>query len=512
MPASVYRFGNFRLDLARHELLCDNRPVAVEPQVFSVLKALIENRERTVAKDDLMAMVWPGRVVSDSALSSRIKSARHAIGDDGKAQALIKTIHGFGFRFVGEVVEDDVRPSTGGCADQRPSIVVLPFTLLGNDVKQAVLSQGLAHDIITGLSRLRWLKVIARASAFRLTAAGMSYAEMHRLTHARYCLAGCLEIDGKELAINFELIDMAAESVLWAERITGSLDDVHEVRSDIVTRTIAAFELQISAHEVQRAKLKSPDNLDTWESYHLGISHLFRFTEKDNQAATTLFRRAVELEPGFARAHAGLSAAEFQNAFNAYKGVDRDTSVRIARESAERSIELDSLDPMANFVMGRTHWLSGDPTASLPWLERAVALNPNYAQGYYAHGLASLMASEELRGYQDSEQAVSLSPLDPFLYGFYGIRAFSYIADGDVANARLWAVKAACQPGAIPVMDLLAAATCAMDGASDQAETWLRKARGRKPDIDSDYFFRALQFSPGVVRQRIQAAFSRLGL
>jgi len=535
----IFSFGHYQLNTKKHELLLNGKSIAVEPQVFAVLHVLLANRERVVPKEELMETIWPGRIMTDAALSSRIKSARQAIGDDGKNQTLIKTIHGIGFRFVGEIEPESepapvvttqnnapqlltpelltpelLTPEAAASVieDNRPSILVLPFHFASQQEKLDILPQGLAHDIITGLSRLRWLKVIARASAFQFTAATNSFADMRRLTRARYCLSGFIEVIANRLAVNLELIDMAHESVLWAERIMGSLDDIHSVRSEIVTKAVGVLELQISTKEAQLALLKSPENLDAWESYHLAISHLFRFNERDNLAATTLFRRAVDLEPDFARAHAGLSAAEFQNAFNLYNGVDRNQSVRIAQESAERSIDLDRLDPLANFVMGRTHWLYGDAQASLPWLERAIALNPNYAQGYYAHGLASLMASHELRGYEDSEQAVSLSPLDPFLYGFYGIRAFSYLADDDVLNAKTWAEKAACQPESIPVMDLLAATTCDLAGDAANAQRWVSKAKQRKPDIDSHYFFKALPFAQGGVRTKIQLTLTKLGL
>ncbi len=507
----VYRFESYQLNIHRHELLRDGQPVAVEPQVFSVLQALIEHRQRTLRKDELMEMIWPGRIMSDAALSGRIKSARQAIDDDGKQQRLIKTVHGVGFRFVGQVATADYNATVNAIHEYpRPSILVLPF--VGPANSQAVLPQGLAHDIITGLSRLRWLKVIARASAFQLSAVNQTFADLRRVTGVRYCLSGCLELVGPQLAVNLELVELSDETVLWADRITGKLDDLHAVRADIVTKTVSVLELHISANEAQTALLKSPDNLDAWESYHLGLAHLYRFNDRDTRAATALFEQAISLEPEFARAHAGLSAAQFQNAFNRYPGVDRDSSVGIARASAERSIELDPLDPLANFVMGRSYWLSGDSHASLPWLERAIALNPNYAHGYYAHGLASLMASQELRGYQDATQALSLSPLDPFLYGFYGIRAFSYLADEDIHSARQWAEKAACQPGAIAVMDLMAAATCELAGDPAQAQVWLGRARARKPDINRHYFFEALPFAQGQVRTHILAALTQLGV
>lgn len=515
-------FEQYRIDTSTYQLSHDGAVVDVEPQVFSVLRLLIENRHRTVSKEDLIDHVWRGRVMSDAAISSRIKSARKAIGDDGKSQRLIKTVHGIGFRFIGEVEaypsEQDQRLISAPISDpainekdQRPSIIVLPFEEAA-DGGNKVLSLGLAHDIITGLSRLRWLKIISRSSAFRVASGLSDLKALCQLTSVRYCLSGAMTHKNKRLTIRYELSDLNSGEVLFAEQFQMKAEGINEAREEIIKRLILSLELRISDNEAQRAQLQSVDNLDAWEAYHLATSHLYRFTEKDNAKATLLFQHATRLEPQFARAHAGLSAAEFQNAFNLYSGVDREAAVQSARDSAELSIELDRLDPLANFVMGRAHWLCDETELSLPWLERAISLNPNYAHGYYAHGLALLMSNNQQQCYENSEQAMSLSPLDPFLYGFYGIKAFSYLADEDIPNARIWSEKAAQQPEAIVVMDLLAAAACEMDNDLAAAQKWAARGKRRKPDIDHQYFFKALPFAAGKVRLLIGDSLKRLGV
>lgn len=517
----IVNFGEFRLDTNRYQLFKNSQPVDVEPQVFTVLQLLIEQRHRVVTKDDLIKHVWQGRIMSDAAISSRIKSARQALDDDGRTQRFIKTVHGIGFRFVGEVnvypddnkleanrSKDSVSIEVG---DKRPSIVILPFTQEPNDTS-SIVSQGLAHDLITGLSRLRWLKVISRSSAFRVANTEADLSSLCELTSVRYCLSGFMRIDGTSITLNFELSDLASASVLHADQCVIQKDEINQIRSEITNKLITLLELQISENEAQRAQLKSTENLDAWEAYHLATAHLYRFTGKDNEQATHLFKRAISMEPSFARAHAGLSAAEFQNAFNLYAGVDRNRAVESAIHSAEKSIELDRLDPLANFVMGRSYWLKGDTEHSIAWLDRAITLNPNYAHGYYAYGLASLMASDEQRVYDHSAHAISLSPLDPFLYGFYGIKAFSYLADEDVKSARVWAEKAALQPEAIALMDVLAAAMCEMDDDISAARKWVEFAKKRNPLIDQNYFFKALPFSHGKIRSLISSSLIRLGM
>ena len=170
----IYAFEDYRLDVGARELRRANEVVPVEPQVFDLLHLLIENRARVVGRDEIVERIWKGRIVSDTAISSRVKSARQAIGDDGERQRLIRTHHGVGFRFLGEISEPSpVSVSTpaqpapqGETAPSRPSIAVLPFHLVGIAGPYVPIADALPHDLIVELSRLHWLKVIARGSSF----------------------------------------------------------------------------------------------------------------------------------------------------------------------------------------------------------------------------------------------------------------------------------------------------------------------------------------------------------
>ena len=180
----IYAFGSIELDMAKVELRDNGEPRSIEPQVFALIAYLAEHRDRMVSRDELFEKLWEGRVVSDSALASRIKSARQALGDDGRTQAIIKTVHGQGLRFIADVrvqhapvvaispaVSEGVERSAPGVAPDatsRPSIAVLPFRSTGATGDWATVADGLPHDLITELARLRWLFVVARGSSFRL--------------------------------------------------------------------------------------------------------------------------------------------------------------------------------------------------------------------------------------------------------------------------------------------------------------------------------------------------------
>ena len=250
----IYVFADCSLDIDRRELWRGNDRVAVEPQVFDLLHYLIQNRERVVSKDDLIAHVWNGRIVSDSSLSSRITAVRRAVGDGGDQQRLIRTIARKGLRFVGEVRED--RSSGGASAPQRsphverdtvalaspgpppplpdkPSIAVLPFTNMSGDPEQEYFSDGITEDIITALSRLRWFFVIARNSTFVYKGQAVDVRSVGRDLGVRYVLEGSVRKSGHRMRITSQLLEATTGSHIWTERYDRELTDIFALQDEI---------------------------------------------------------------------------------------------------------------------------------------------------------------------------------------------------------------------------------------------------------------------------------------
>ena len=412
----IFRFAPFELDVARVELRQDGRPVALEPQVFALLAFLVEHRDRLVSRDEIFEKVWDGRIVSDSALTSRVKSARRTLGDDGKSQRFIKTVHGQGFRFVADVQveredgpivgtdgQDDPMATSAAEPGGRPSIAVLPFRVIGDAGAYASIAEGLPHELITELARLRWLFVIARGSSFRLRDKELDMREVGRLLGVRYGLTGTVEVSGRQLVVTADLIDTRGGDVVWGERYTGYVDDVHAVRDEIRSKILASLEIQIPLHEASAARLTDSHDLDAWSAYHLGLQRVYHFNASDNAAAGELFEHAISLDPGFARAHAGLSFVHFQTAFMR-RTDDIAAEILLARDCAQRGVDIDPLDPFVNFTMGRSYWLEGDLDRASSWLERSTSLSPNYAQGHYARAWTETMAGRgpDGRGFSDS--------------------------------------------------------------------------------------------------------------
>jgi TolB-like protein len=514
----IYAFEDYRLNLGARELRRGNAVVPVEPQVFDLLHLLIESRARVVRRDEIVERIWKGRIVSDAAISSRVKSARQAIGDDGERQRLIRTHHGVGFRFVGDVSEAAVAAVSslaqpvfqGDMAPSRPSIAVLPFHLVGIAGPHAPVAEALPHDLIVELSRLRWLFVIARGSSFQFRGSGAAIERVRTALNVRYCLSGVVEIALDRMTVTVELCDTDDKGIVWSECYETGVGAVHEVRAQIARAVVNALELQIPANEARRA-LKSPENLDAWSAYHLGLHHLYQFNREGTGRAAALFEEAIAKEPGFARAYAGLSFAHFESGFLGFAG-DVSQAAALAHRYAEQSLEHEPLDPFGNLVMGRAAILRGDVEGSVPWLDRANELSPSYAQGKYSRAWAGTMLGEGVDGRALVDAALQLSPLDPLLYGMLGVRAFSHMALDQPEEAALWAERAARAPRAHPLIDLIAAVAHGLNGDDVRAEAWARSALVRRPDLTGADFLKAFPFQDPITRQRISATLARLNV
>jgi TolB-like protein len=525
----IYRFGDFELDPAAVELRGRGGACNLEPQVFALLTLLIENHDRLVSKDEIIEKVWDGRAVSDAAIASRVRSARQALGDDGQAQRFIKTVHSRGFRFVAEVraalgskrslalqsgeVNDGAHavPSAGQ-PDRvsRPSIAVLPFRVSAKEERFAALASALPDELISELSRLRWLFVTARGSSFRLRLANADFGDIGTVLGVRYCLTGAIEISEQRLVVVVELVDTLDSGVVWADRFSGRIDDVHMMREDIRGQVLVALDIQIPFHEAALARSSAPGDLDAWSAYHLGLQHIYRFNRADNAAAAHLFQRAVRLDPGFARAHAGLSFVHFQTAFMRYTD-DVASEVRQARHFAERALALDPLDPFVNFTMGRSFWLNGDLDSSLSWLERATSISPNYAQGIYARAWTEVLGNRANDARRHVDLAMRLSPIDPLYYAMMATRGFTHMVRGEDAEAADWAERGARAPGAHVLIAMIAAAAQSLAGHPARAEWWAANVRERNPALSRDDFFRAFPMKSESARSRVLRALVQLG-
>src|SRR5207342_3013608 len=387
-----FLFGDHTLDADRRELRRGAEPIAVEPQVFDLLIYLVENRDRVVSKDDLIASIWGGRVVSDSTLTSRINAARKAVGDSGDNQKLIRTIARKGLRFVGDVrvtplgadpsdllsrAHEDAQDSShlAWPLPDRPAIAVLPFVNMSGDPEQEYFSDGISEDIITALSKLRWFFVIARNSSFTYKGKAVHMKQVGEELGVGYVVEGSVRKGGDRVRITAQLNDVATGGHIWAERYDRGLADVFAVQDEITEAIVAAIEPQLYAAESFRAQRKPPDSLDAWDLVMRALSHHWRVTRQDNVVAQALLEKAIAIDPNYGQAF-GVLATSYM--FTAHMGwMDMAAAMPIAERAALAAIRADCEDPWAHYALGSVCLFTRRFDDSLAEFEVALRLNPN---------------------------------------------------------------------------------------------------------------------------------------
>jgi TolB-like protein/Flp pilus assembly protein TadD len=509
---------SYSVDLAARELRCGDAVVPVEPKVFDLLRLLIEERARVVSKDELVERLWDGRAISDAALSSCVKAARRALGDDGQRQRMIRTIARRGFRFVGPVVSGIAAAAAAAPAEfapdlplpERPSIAVLPFQLVGEAEAHPVIAEGLGTDITVRLARTRWLFVTARASAAQFRTPDLDPVEIGARLGVRYLLHGKVMIDGARLRLTAVLADAVAGCEIWAERFDRDLADIFAVQDEVGDLVVAAVEAEIEAKERHRALLRPLASLDAWSAYHRARGHLFRFRAEDYDEAERLLDHAARLDPTSPRVFAGRSFVHWQRAFLEL-APDRDAAVARAFAEARQSLALDPRDPQGHWVLGRAHILVGEFERAVDELRTTVELSPNFAHGQYSLAFALTYAGSSAEAIGAVERAHRLSPYDPMLFAFDAQRAILYTLGGEPERGAEWIARAVRRPNAHYQLLAIAAWCHELAGRREAARLYVETLKAARPRYARADYFRAFPFR-GAPRALIEPILARLGL
>ena len=521
-----FLFDNHALDTDRRELRRGSERIAVEPQVFDLLVYLVQNCDRVVSKDDLIASVWHGRIVSDSTLTSRINAARKAVGDSGEDQKLIRTVVRKGLRFVGTVHArsngaepahaagplDEVRGQSraGLPLPDRPAIAVLPFINRGGDAEQEYFSDGISEDIITALSKLRWFFVIARNSSFTYKGKAVHLKQVADELGVRYVLEGSVRKGGDRVRITAQLNDVATGSHIWAERYDRELADVFAVQDEITEAIVAAIEPQLYAAENFRAQRKPPNSLDAWDLVMRALSHYWRVTRQDNMVAQALLEKATAVDPNYGQALGVLATSHM---FSAHMGwTDLAMVAPIAERAALAAILIDSEDPWAHLALGCVYLFARRFDDCLAEFELALRLNPNFslAQGY--HGLALCYCGRWEEGDVAAHRALRLSPRDPFSAIYCGIAAYAQFVGGNYDEAIRLAREGIRQRGDFVGAHRVLTAAAGMAGQGDLAKVALQELCRAQPNICLAWIERQMPMKREADRDHYLEGFRRAGL
>jgi TolB-like protein len=448
----VLAFGDLSLDIERRELRRGGDPVDLAPKAFDLLAFLIEQRDRVVSKDDLLQAVWGGRIVSESALTTRINAVRRALGDDGSTQRLIRTFIRKGVRFIGEVRElpDPMAPGASLAVTDKPSLAVLPFENLTGDPEQDYFVDGMVEEITTAIARFPWLFVTARNSSFAYKGRAVDVREVARELGVRYVLEGSVRKSGNRVRIAGQLIDTATGAHIWAERFDGALDDIFELQDQVSGGVAGAVEPQLRLAEIERARRKPTASLDAYNLHLRALAQCHKRTRESLAEEVRLSQQALECDPGYAAVMATISGCrclQRNRHWIAEDGPEVEEGIRMAW----RAIASARADPEVLSIAGfALAFLAGDNGAALSAIDRAIDLNPNLALAFGHRALVLVFLNRPDEAISAAQHAIRLSPRHPMTFNFVQAQAFAHLAAGRYEAGLPWAEEALRENAGLP--------------------------------------------------------------
>jgi TolB-like protein/Flp pilus assembly protein TadD len=410
-PAYVLHFdpGNARLWV-------DGRESQLTPTQISMLRYFALNPKRVISKREILDKVWPDTHVTDDLVKDYVRKLRRILDDDPNQPRFIETVRGMGYRFVGSVSVsgvDEITQSAVAASRSAPSIAVLPFADASDGDSQAYFSAGIAEDIIAELSRFRSLVVIARDSSLSYDARTAAAARVGRELDAQYLLRGSVRRSGDRLRIHAQLIEADSDVCVWAESYDRRVEDVFAVQSEVSAAIVSTLVGRLEDFGRRRAVRKEPEDLAVYDCLLLGNWHLRQGGRLDVFEARRLYRRAIELEPTYARAHAELAFSYLLELWSDWTA-DYKAAMDMAYALAKKAVALDELDSRAHLYLAVTHHkAAGDFNSAAAHYRMAHKLNPNDYDLFCLWAWVLALSGKAEEAIACAGHAIRLSPLTP---------------------------------------------------------------------------------------------------
>jgi TolB-like protein len=489
--AASYKFGPFHLDAEREVLLNGTEPVAVGRRAVALLRILLEQPGGLISKDALIKAAWGGLAVEENNLPVQIAALRRVLEEAPGREHRIETLPRRGYRFVGTVAKEMQGGGAVAAIDalprlavpDRPSIAVLPFTNMSDDPARDYFADGITEDIITELSRFRWLFVIARNSTFTYKHRAVDVKQVGRELGVRYALEGSVRRAGEQVRITAQLIDAATGTHLWADRFDGRLADIFNLQDRVTSSVVGAIAPKLEQVETEHAKGKPTENLNAYDCYLRGMASFYRYTMEATDEALRHFYRAIDLDPDFAAAYGMAAMCYTQREGNRWM-TDPLRELAEAARLARRAIELGRDDAVALWNAGNVlGFLLRDFETGAHFVDRARALNPNLASAWWASGWARVHLGDPEVALVHFAQAMRLSPVDPMMFLMQTGMAFAHFIAGRSEEAASWAERAWREkPNWLNTLRI-AAASHGLAGHLDRAQLAIARLREIDPEF-----------------------------
>ena len=368
----------------------------------------------------------------------------------------------------------------------KPSIAVLPFVNMSNDLEQEYFSDGMTEDIITALSRLRWLFVIARNSSFTYRGQAVDVKEVGRNLGVRYVLEGSVRKAASRVRVTAQLIDAETGNHIWAEKYDRELTDIFSLQDELTEAISTHVNSELAGNERQIAQEKPTNDLKAWDLYQRGMWHFYKYTPDGLIEARRFFQRAADQSPKFAYPIAGLAMASFNEVILGH-AKDSETVLREGLRFAEQAVALDSRDGYTYYALGRISAMLGAHERAISAAEKAIELNPSAAHFYYGLGFALIWSGRASEAVAPITRAIRLSPQDPQIWTFYHLRGVAHMLEGDFEHG-IGDAKSSVQAKSNEFWPYLYLAWAYTElGREDAARAALERTRDLNPDISVGY-------------------------
>lgn len=565
--SAACRIGEWWVDPATNEIRRDGEAARLEPKVMEVLVYLAARPGRVVSREELLSALWPGVVVGDDTLTQAVIKLRKALQDSARSPAYIETISKRGYRLVarvGEGAASSAEPAaTVGAGEtdapleaqprtrwlwvfgttgiallilaavvilyqrqraeddeswlaahlpalekelaQRPAalpaVAVMPFEALAQEADQVYLAGGITADLTTDLSRLSGLRVVSIS--------GPAGTALEGAAAARYIVSGTVQRISGKLKVNVRLVDNQSAQQLWAERYERSLGDPFALNEEIIARLLEALSVRIRDAERARLAGRYTRNLDAYDYFLRGQAAYLARERTENSTAREMYRRAVELDPAFARAYAGLAlthTADYRNQWVA----DPSQALARAAELAETAVRIDPQLPDVYAVLGYVRVLQGQHKQAISTLRRAVELDRFYADAYAYLGAAHTNIGQPAKTVPLLRIAMRLNPETGFIYFLVLGRAYLFHGDLEQASINLRAALAR-NPGDLETRVFMAA-TLVAAGNLGEARWETEEIRTLQPDFSTGRWLKTHPMTDAGQRERLMRLLAQVGL
>jgi len=516
-------FEDCILDTGRRELRRGGALVPLQPQVFDLLEYLIQHRHRVVSRNDLLEVIWQGRIVSDAALDTRLSAARQAVGDSGSRQRLIRTMRTKGFRFIGSVRQEPLSNKTACVAegsDNRPlledypTVAVLPLLNIGGDQQQAVLADGITEDLMVALSRVDWIHVASCNACFACKGQFLQNAHVAHKLGVRYLLTGSIRFVAGRIRLTVHLVDAIIDRQIWTERYDLDMTGDFTSQDSICERVIAALEPHLYIAEHVRIQHRGTADLNEWECIVRALSLMNTRDEQNVAMAITLLNKAILINPHSARSRSLRSIASTMRVHMSW--ADRQNVIPAALASAHQALSLNPDDPWSHAALAyATIWK--EPEEALKACERAISLNPNLAVAHYYFALGATYA-----GYASdyalahAEKVESLAKRDLLMRCYVGahdnVRATACFAMERYREGIKFARNAVTYSPNSPTTYRALTINLALGGDLDGAREALRSLKRLAPKISHDWIKKNAVWASKRTGKQFVEAFVSAGL